>query len=268
MTRDSSDRRIHYMRISVTDRCDLACRYCRDGCTPVDFIPHERILRYEEILKVVKAAAGLGFDKIRLTGGEPLLRRGLACLVRMVAGVEGIGFIGLTTNGTRLADHAGELKDAGLNGVNVSLDTLDPDLYRDITGGGDISGPLRGLRAARDAGIDIIKVNMVVKSDTPGNEVLAMRDFCDEHGYRLQRIREYRLSGREDEDHGMERPLRCGDCNRIRLTADGKLLPCLHSEREIPLDFADLEGCIRAAVSGKPAAGTSRLIHDVSRIGG
>ena len=268
MTRDSSDRRIHYLRISVTDRCDLACRYCRDGCTPVDYIPHEKILRYEEILKVVEAAAGLGFDKIRLTGGEPLLRQGLESLVEMIAGVAGIGFIGLTTNGTRLASRIDGLKAAGLNGVNVSLDTLDPDLYRDITGGGNITAALEGLEAARDAGMDIIKVNMVVKPDTTEEEIAAMRAFCDEGGYRLQRIREYRLSGREDEEHGMERPLRCGDCNRIRLTADGKLLPCLHSEREIPLDFADLEGSIRSAIAGKPAAGTSRLIHDVSRIGG
>ena len=266
--RDSSDRHIHYLRISVTDRCDLTCKYCRDGCTPVDYIPHSRILRYEQIRDIVVAAADMGFDKVRLTGGEPLLRRDLSALVEMIREIDGIRYIGLTTNGTRLADQIADLKKAGLNGVNVSLDTLDPDSYRLITGGGDINAVLKGLDAAGSAGMDPVKVNMVVNRDTTEDDIAGMQDFCEKGGYTLQRIREYHLSAREDTEHTYERPLRCGDCNRLRLTADGMLLPCLHSEREIPVDFTDIPGSLRAAVTLKPATGGSRTEHNLSKIGG
>jgi cyclic pyranopterin phosphate synthase len=267
--RDSYNRDIRYLRISVTDRCDLACRYCRDGSVPDrDCGRKKRMLSFEQITEVVRAAVDLGFSKFRLTGGEPLMRRDLTTLVRMIRSVDGVEFIGLTTNGTQLARYARDLKSAGVDGVNVSLDTLDADEYREITGGGDIQRVFAGLEAAREAGFSSIKVNMVVRLDTPAEQIARMSEFCRDKVLKLQRIREYRLSNRQDTDHDYERPLRCGDCNRLRLTSDGNLLSCLHSDREIPVDFDNIARSLIAAIDAKPLKGGQRRHQDVSKIGG
>ena len=136
---DSYNREITYLRISVTDKCNLRCRYCM----PEEGVPvrrHEEFLSFEEITAVVRAAVKLGVTKVRLTGGEPLVKRGIVDLVRMVRSVEGLRHLAMTTNGTLLARFAGELKAAGLDSVNVSLDTLDPERYRHLTRGGRSSG--------------------------------------------------------------------------------------------------------------------------------
>ena len=160
---DSSGRRIHYLRVSVTDRCNLRCTYCmpEEG---VPFVPHGRILTFEQIASVVSAAAGLGFDKIRLTGGEPLVRKGIADLVSMLAGIDGIRTLGMTTNGTLLAPVAADLARRGLSSVNVSLDSLDPERYALVTRGGKLQSALEGIRAARAAGLPV-KLNIVVGTD-------------------------------------------------------------------------------------------------------
>ncbi|PKL08437.1 MAG: radical SAM protein, partial [Spirochaetae bacterium HGW-Spirochaetae-7] len=163
---DSFGRNIHYLRVSVTDRCNLRCTYCmpEEG---VPFVPHERILSLEQIALVVGAAAGLGFDKVRLTGGEPLVRKGLPQLVSMISGIPGIVTIGMTTNGTLLAPVAAELRRRGLSSVNVSLDTLDPERYALVTRGGDVRDAVAGIRAARLAGFPV-KLNVVVDSTASG----------------------------------------------------------------------------------------------------
>jgi cyclic pyranopterin phosphate synthase len=165
---DSFKRRINYMRISVTDRCDLNCVYCSDRAET----PYRDVLSYEEIRRVVQAAASLGVRKVRLTGGEPLLRANLSELVRMLAGTDGIDEVSLTTNGTLLARHAVELKDAGLRRVNVSLDTLQPERFERITGGDRLADVLDGIGAARKAGLNPVKVNMVVLGGINDDEVL------------------------------------------------------------------------------------------------
>jgi cyclic pyranopterin phosphate synthase len=158
--RDRFDRTIDYLRISVTDRCNLRCVYCMPP-GGVELFAHKEILSYEEIVRVVGIAAGLGVRKIRITGGEPLSRRNVSRLISSLRSIKGIEDISLTTNGTLLERYARELADAGLNRVNVSLDSLRPDRYREITRGGELDQVLRGIEAAEAAGLLPVKINMV-----------------------------------------------------------------------------------------------------------
>ena len=167
---DSFSRRINYMRISVTDRCDLRCIYCTDRFDPG--LSHGDILRYEEIHRIVQAAAGLGVKKLRLTGGEALMRLHLSRLVEMLAHTEGIDEVSLTTNGTQLTRYAEELKTAGLSRVNISLDSLKPDRFERITGSDRLKEVLEGIEAAKKAGLNPVKINMVVLKDVNDDEIL------------------------------------------------------------------------------------------------
>ena len=157
---DSWQRQINYLRISVTDLCNLHCVYCSAGSLPR--LSHEDVLRYEEIERIVRIAAGMGITKVRLTGGEPLARPGFVSLVRMISGIKGIDDIAVTTNGILLAKHARELKEAGLNRVNISLDTLKRERFSEITGADKLSAVLRGIKAACEFGLEPVKINTVV----------------------------------------------------------------------------------------------------------
>lgn len=266
---DSYNREINYLRISVTDRCNLRCTYCmpEEG---IRLKRHADILSYEKITKVAEAAAGLGIRKVRLTGGEPLVRRNIAFLVRELKSVPGIGEVCLTTNGTLLAPLAGELKQAGLDRLNISLDTLDPAKYREVTRNGDISLPLAGIGAAQEAGFARTKVNMVLIPGFNDGEVEAMMDFCRRNGLRLQRIHHYSLHDLRTSQHALEaeRPLSCAMCNRLRLTADGMLKPCLFSDREIAVDFNDIRASLERAVRAKPPNGVACENRGNWQIGG
>ncbi len=263
---DRYDRRIRYLRISVTDRCNLRCRYCM----PEDGVPlrsHAEMISYERIVEVVREAALLGIDKVRLTGGEPLVRRGIADLIAMLAKVPGLSHVAMTTNGVLLPDYAASLRAAGLSSINVSLDTLDPDRYRAITRGGDIRRPLAGIEAALREGFPL-KINMVVMEDTPGDETERMRAFCGERGIRLQLINHYSLGRTKRDDYVFDRPPRCSECDRIRLLSDGTLKPCLHSNDEIPVDFSNIRESLERAILAKPAAGGVCDNRDMAQIGG
>ncbi len=158
---DGQGRRLNYLRVSVTDRCNLRCRYCmpQGGVT---FIPHSDILRYDEIVRLVRIMAGLGVDRVRLTGGEPLVRKGLADLARQIKQIDGIRFLGLTTNGVLLKDNAQALLDAGIDGLNISLDTLNAGRYQALTGFDALSGVQDGLRAALALPFSSVKINCVL----------------------------------------------------------------------------------------------------------
>jgi cyclic pyranopterin phosphate synthase len=281
---DAYNRPISYLRISVTDRCNLRCIYCM----PPEGVPsrsHEEILRFEEIETIVRAAAELGISKVRLTGGEPLVRLGLVDLVDMLARVPGIDDLAMTTNGILLARYAQELAEAGLQRVNISLDTLRPERFQHITRRGRMEDVLTGMEAARTAGLAPIKINTVVIRDMNEDEVVAFaRKTVEEEwnvrfievmpvgngvmvagGWRervvtAQEIRReiedalgelepakmgvgngparyYRLPGAEG-TLGFITPVSehfCYQCNRLRLTADGQLRPCLLSDQEIDL---------------------------------
>lgn len=266
---DRYNRRIDYFRISVTDRCNLRCIYCmpEQGVEPKC---HAEILSYEKIIEVVKEAIDLGIKKIRLTGGEPLVRKNILFLVEKIKKLPGLKELTLTTNGVLLATMAGPLKAAGIDRINISLDTLDPEKYKRITRTGDIIAVLKGIDAVRAAGFKRTKINMVLIPGVNDNEVTAMKRFCLEKGFILQRINHYSLGDIRSIDHNYiaERPLKCICCNRIRLTADGKLKPCLFSDLEIPLTFGHLRESLIKAIEAKPETGTCNSTRQNWQIGG
>ncbi len=285
---DSFQRPINYLRVSVTDRCNLRCIYCMPE-SGIHLLSHEDILSYEEIHTVVKAAAELGIEKVRLTGGEPLVRLGLPDLVRMLKGIDGIDEISLTTNGTLLGRFAALLKEAGLARVNVSLDTLRPERFTAISRAGhSLDEVLGGIKAARSAGLDPVKINVVVIAGVNDDEVLDFAQKTVSDGWHVRFIefmptvgvdknlrfvpvaeikrrlaalgplepcfvgagngpaRYFRLPGAQG-SIGFIGPVSehfCFQCNRLRLTADGKLRPCLLSGEEI-----DLRGPLRRGIS-------------------
>jgi cyclic pyranopterin phosphate synthase len=285
---DSYHRRINYTRISVTDRCNLRCIYCTAERVPR--LLHDDILRYEEILRVVQAAAGLGVKKIRLTGGEPLARLNLGRLVEMLVQVDGVDEVSLTTNGTMLDRYADELKAAGLRRVNISLDSFRADRFKFITGSDSLEDVLRGIEAAKKARLDPVKINMVVLKGINNDEIVdfARKSLSDGWHVRFIEHMPFTSPGAENdrliaigevmtiiqESLGELQPCRpssgngparyyqlpgaggtigfigpvtecfCADCNRFRLTADGRLRPCLLEDDEV-----DIKGPLRGGAS-------------------
>ena len=198
---DRFGRTIEYVRVSVTDRCDLRCFYCiPEGFH--DFEEPDHWLTFDEIERVVGAFARLGVQRIRITGGEPLTRRGLPDLTRRLAALPGLEDLSLSTNATQLARHAAALRTGGVSRINVSLDTLDPERFRQITRG-RLDKVLGGLMAARDVGFAPIKINMVVMKGVNDDEIDGMVEFCAEHGFTLRLIETMPMgdSGRRGVDH-------------------------------------------------------------------
>lgn len=189
--KDKLNRPLHDLRISVIDRCNFRCQYCMpaDQFGPdFEFLPRSALLSYEEIERLAKIFVSLGVEKIRLTGGEPLLRKDLPILVKKLSVIEDLLDIGLTTNGVLLPKFAKQLKDAGLKRVNVSLDTLNDELFGEINGRGVGTGPvLEGIEAAKQAGLGV-KINMVVKKGLNDTEIIPMAKYCKEHGLELRYI--------------------------------------------------------------------------------
>ncbi len=264
--RDSFDREIRYLRISVTDRCNLRCVYCmpEEG---VPWMPRRSVVGFEAIRDTVAAAVSLGFDKFRLTGGEPLVRKGLPALVSMLRAVPGLGTLAMTTNGTLLAPFAADLKSRGLDSVNVSLDTLDAERYAALTRGGRLEDALEGIDAAIAAGL-AVKLNVVVMDDDGGRGLDLVRDYAEAKGVALQSIARYSLSEAKRDDHGHDRPPPCAKCDRVRLLADGTLRPCLRSSTGVDLDRADPASSLARCVALKPALGPTCEDLVVGQIGG
>jgi cyclic pyranopterin phosphate synthase len=183
---DSFGRTHNNLRISVTDRCNLRCTYCMNE--DVTFMERSELLTFEEIVRFVRIAVPLGIDKVRLTGGEPLMRRNLAELVRMLSEIPGLRDIGLTTNGILLAEHAQKLHDAGLRRINVSLDALSPERFRQLTRRDGLEKVIAGILAARAAGFDPVKVNAVSIRGITEHEVVPLARFARQHGLEMRFI--------------------------------------------------------------------------------
>ncbi|HBS87657.1 MAG: radical SAM protein [Bacteroidetes bacterium GWF2_38_335] len=264
---DRYNRKINYLRISVTDRCNLRCTYCMpaDG---VSLLSHNEVLSFEEIIVVVKEAVRLGIDKIRITGGEPLVRKGISSLVKMIAEVQGVRDLAMTTNGILLEKFAEDLADAGLQRVNVSLDTMSPQRFYEITRGGNISDVLKGIEAAKKAGLSPVKINCVVNNTPDEEDARAVAEYCHKNGLDIRYIHMMDLNAGkfsvvEGGDGG-----NCKTCNRLRLTANGKIMPCLFSDKEIDVRSLGAENAIKKAIEQKPECGSVNNDHHFYNIGG
>ena len=266
---DRFNRRINYLRVSVTDRCNLRCIYCMPA-SGIHWRPPEEILSYEQIAQVVAVGAELGITRVRLTGGEPLIRQDIVTLVAMLKKIKGLEEVALTTNGILLPQLARPLKEAGLDRLNISLDSLQPERYRYITRRGELSQALAGIEAAQAASFTRTKINMVLIPGVNTDELPAMKEFCRQRGLILQRINHYSLDNHEScfSHFQAERPPLCEKCNRLRLTADGRLKPCLFSNIEIPVDFHNIAASLKKAVYLKPRQGLSCSNRGNWEIGG
>jgi len=300
--KDDYGRHIDYLRISLTDRCNFRCHYCmpEEG---VSRLSHRDILTYEEILRVVGLAGKMGVTKIRLTGGEPLVRKGVPALIENLKSISTVESVSMTTNGYFLDDLAYVLRQSGLDRINVSLDTLDREKYRNITRRDELPKVLRGIDRARDAGLSPVKINTVLMKGVNDDEIVSLIRFASEKGLLLRFIEQMPFNRSNGEAYvpaddilsvasrefgtplryttkgfgpsvsyrfGTDGPivgfitpvshLFCDSCNRMRLTADGKLKPCLLSVEEIDLRTPlrdgstdrDLESILRYAIMKKP----------------
>ncbi len=264
---DQFNREISYLRISVTDRCNLRCSYCMPNCVN-DFYKPSELLTIEEIVEVVKAGISFGINKIRLTGGEPLVRKDIVQIVQNIAVIDGIKDIAMTTNGIFLGEYAEKLKKAGLHRVNISLDTTHPDKYHKITKWGNINKVYQGIHAAKKAGIMPVKINAVKFPHTTEEEVLALKKFCYENDLSLRFIRQMDLvSGEFSEVEGGQGGI-CKICNRLRLTANGMIKPCLFGNSEFSIREMGVVKAFEKATENKPECGKSNLINHFYNIGG
>ena len=293
---DTYGREIYYLRLSVTDRCNLRCRYCmpEEGICKKE---HKELLTEDEMILAVQAAASLGIRKLRLTGGEPLIKKNILSICERSAAVPGIDEVCVTTNGILLPTMAKPLKDAGVDRLNISLDTLDPDKYAYITRVGKLDQALCGIEAALEAGFERLKINSVLIGGFNDDEISSLSELTrrypvdvrfielmpmtkdDEFGAHayvpdtavisalpdLMPVRQddgvaklYRLPGAKG-NIGLISAVSshfCAACNRIRLTADGKLKPCLHSSQEYSIKGMDYSGMrkeIERVILAKPA---------------
>ena len=310
---DSFGRTIQYLRLSVTDLCNYRCIYCmpQEGVCKKH---HADMLTIEEMTEIVRAAHALGINKVRLTGGEPLVRKGLITLCRNIKAIDSAIELGITTNGSLLSPIAKELKAAGVDRLNISLDSLDPETFNKITRGGDPQEVLSGIKAAQDAGFENIKINTVLLKGFNDGELYDFIDLTKDNAIHVRFIELMPLGVAKDwesdrfmttamiegmlqnaellkidgvarvyrlPDHkgtiGLICPMShsfCPSCNKIRVTADGKLKPCLHSDQEIDLKGLQgkaLEEAIQNGVLQKPeshrfgsaGASTARYMNEI-----
>jgi cyclic pyranopterin phosphate synthase len=251
---DRFNRRIHYLRLSVTDLCNLRCHYCMPA-EGIQLLRHEDILTFEEMVDVVRTAVDLGIDKVRLTGGEPLVRRGIIDLVRMIGAVPGITDFSMTTNGTLLTEYAADLKAAGIQRLNISLDTVDSERYRKITRVGHLKAVLEGIEAAQSVGFEQIKLNCVIQASSDEPDARGVAAYGEARGLEVRFIRQmdtkqgqfWQVQG-GDGGH-------CASCNRLRVSSDGKVYPCLFSDRVFDVRELGIQEALRRAVEGKPESG-------------
>lgn len=264
---DRFNRNINYLRISVTDRCNLRCTYCMPE-TGIQLMKHADILSFDEITNFTRMAVESGVTKVRITGGEPLVRRGVTALVRMISDIDGISDLSMTTNGVLLKEFAKELKRSGLHRVNISLDTVDPGKFAEITRGGNLNDVFEGISAAREAGLLPVKINCVIKESKEEEEAKAVTRFCKENNLEIRYIRQMDLvKGHfSTVDGGIGGD--CHLCNRLRLTANGKLKPCLFNNIEFDIRELGFEKAINMAIELKPECGSKNETGAFYNIGG
>jgi cyclic pyranopterin phosphate synthase len=265
--KDRFGRTINYLRVSVTDRCNLRCGYCVSAGDPPP-CASEDLLTRDEIVDIVKVAARLGVTKVRLTGGEPLLRGGIVELVRALAGIECIRDLAMTTNGQLLAEYAEHLAAAGLGRVNVSLDAVRPERYAEITGGGDVQRALDGIEAARKAGLEPVKLNCVVRESSAEPDACEVAEYARRNGLPVRFIPAMDpRTGRFGVVEG-GRGGECRRCDRLRLSCTGVVRPCLLSDLGFSVREMGAEAALLRAVQEKPEKGGPCQQNWIRAVGG
>jgi len=234
----------------------------------IELMQHSDILSFEEIMEVVDAAILLGVDKIRLTGGEPLVRKGIVNLVQMIASRPAIRDLGMTTNGQLLEQFATPLKEAGLHRINISLDTINPEKYHQITRGGDIEKALNGINASVKAGLSPVKINCVIDKTPSEPDAQQVAEYGKKLGLQVRFIRQMDLEKGEfyivDGGSGGD----CTTCNRLRLTANGMIKPCLFNDMEYSIRELGAKQALQDALGNKPSCGTINKHGEFYNIGG
>jgi cyclic pyranopterin phosphate synthase len=234
----------------------------------IHLMNHKDILSFEEITDVVRVAVNEGIDKFRITGGEPLVRKNIVTLVSQIAAVGGVNDLSMTTNGMHLEELAQPLKKAGLQRVNISLDTMNPEKFREITRGGDIDKVLRGIRAAKDAGFEPVKINCVVFKSSKEDDAMAVKEFCRINGLQVRFIHQMNLESGEFSVVEGGNGGNCLQCNRLRLTANGMVKPCLFDEQEFSVRKMGARNALLGALNSKPLNGCSNSKGSFYNIGG
>jgi cyclic pyranopterin phosphate synthase len=229
---------------------------------------HEDILSFEEIVSFTEIAVENGIDKIRLTGGEPLVRKNIVHLIQLLANIHGIKDLSLTTNGILLKEFAKPLKDAGLKRVNISLDTVDPDKYKEITRVGDLHRVMQGISAAEMAGLQPIKINCVVNKSSDEADALGVKAFCQSRKCDVRFIHQMNLETGEYAPVEGGTGGNCKLCNKLRLSSDGKLRPCLFDDLSFNVRALGAEKAIQMAIEAKPEFGTKSVQNKFNVIGG
>jgi cyclic pyranopterin phosphate synthase len=233
----------------------------------IQLLDHSDILSFEEITEFTRVAVQNGINKVRLTGGEPLVRKDIVKLVAMLSAIDGLEDLSMTTNGILLPEFAMDLKKAGLNRVNISLDTVNPEKYCQITRNGELTKVLEGIEAARNAGLEPIKINCVILGQ-PDEETFHLRKYCQKRGLKLRFIHQMNLktgefSTVEGGDGG-----NCNQCNRVRLLANGDIKPCLFSDLAYNIRELGNEAALNYASGNKPRSGTYNKSGEFYNIGG
>jgi GTP 3',8-cyclase len=264
---DRFNRNLNYLRISVTDRCNLRCRYCMPE-KGIKLFRHEEMLSFYEIAGFTKVAVTHGVTKVRVTGGEPLVRKGVTTLVGMISEITGIEDLSMTTNGILLKQYAQDLRAAGLHRVNISLDTIDPGKFTDITRVGNINDVFEGINAAKSAGLFPVKINCVIKTSKEEKEAMAVKRFCIANDLEIRYIRQMDLIRGHFSMVDGGTGGNCSMCNRLRLTSNGKLKPCLFSNIEFDIREFGFENAIKQAIELKPECGTKNETGAFYNIGG
>jgi GTP 3',8-cyclase len=234
----------------------------------LNMLRHQDILSFEEIIDFIRVAASHGINKIRLTGGEPLVRKDIVTLVSMISELKSIADLSMTTNGMLLREMALPLKKAGLHRVNISLDTVDPEKFCSLTRGGDLEKVFSGIEVAIEAGLNPVKINCVVFNSSDEQEAIAVKDFCKRKNLQVRFINQMNLetgqfSKVENGDGG-----NCEKCNRLRLTANGMVKPCLFDEQEFSVRELGAEKALLGALNSKPEMGCLNRIGSFYNIGG
>jgi cyclic pyranopterin phosphate synthase len=231
-------------------------------------LPHQEILTFDEIVDFAKKAVEQGIDKIRITGGEPLVRKGIVELIKMLNSIPGVKELVMTSNGILLSKYAKDLAEAGLQRVNISLDTLNPEKFKKVTRGGDINAVFEGIVAAKEAGLNPVKLNCVISKSSKEPDAQEVAQFAKENGLQIRFIHQMDLKTGdfkvvEGGDGGD-----CANCNRLRLTANGQLKPCLFSDLGYDVRKLGTDKALELSLKNKPQTGKHNFSGDFYNIGG